>query len=567
MQELVQGHRLRLYFGLLLCLCEALLLILFPLVVGDIVDRFVTGRSVLPFHWQLVALAASALGSVGLTWANTALIGHFSEQVTAALRKRLITSAIDAPQAAYERIGAGEIATRASDDIDRITETLPALLPQLCVTVCTIAVSAVGIFMIDIRFLAALLVTVPVYWLTVRTYARRGPAAYEALQSAQSQRSIDLLETVTQLPTIWGADLARTQFARIRAATWDTVVWSMRTRIVQNQLYGGLNVAEFVGLCAVLGLGIVLLDQRTVSVGAVTAALLLFQRLVAPIGALIFMTDDMQRALTSLGRVLRFCVWADAAGSCAKRTNDVDDTPDRSPSARIVELSNVSFAHADTLSLDRVSFHVNEGETVAIVGQSGSGKSTLAALIAGVHSPHAGRIVRHCHVTEVVTITQETHLFIGTLRANLSLVHTPVEDAAIVAAFQRLGGLAFLARAPHGLDSIIRGNDAGHDAWHPTPADRQLIALARAELADPRLVILDEATADASEAELSALDEAAVRMTAGRSALIVTHELSQAAGADRIVFIKQGRIAESGSHDELLAAGGNYAAMWAAQAG
>lgn len=188
---------------------------------------------------------------------------------------------------------------------------------------------------------------------------------------------------------------------------------------------------------------------------------------------------------------------------------------------------------------------------------SGSGKSTLASIVAGIHEPDTGVVARYIAATRIATVTQEVHLFAGTVRDNLTLADPDADDGRINDALLAVHAETILAQLPDGLDTVI-----GHGGTALTAAQAQHLALARIVLADPDLAILDEATAEAGAADTNAVDRAAVAALSGRAALVIAHRLSQAAECDRIMVIEAGRVIEQGAHADLLRAAGTYAELW-----
>jgi ATP-binding cassette subfamily C protein len=306
---------------------------------------------------------------------------------------------------------------------------------------------------------------------------------------------------------------------------------------VRNVFNGGINVAEFLGLAAVLAVGFRQVDAGLLTVGAATTGALFFQRFFAPVSVLLAGIDDLQRAEVGLSRlvgVLRVPV---------RSAVPATDVPEGA-----VTLEGVCFSYPGTTRrvLDGVSLEVAPRSRVVLVGASGSGKSTVARLVAGSLRPDGGSVRVG---GRTLLVAQEIHRFTGTVAENLRLVAPEASDEDLLAATDAVGA-AWVRTG--GLDS---------DAVLDEAAVQQL-ALARVLLADPPVVVLDEATAHAGTDDR--LDAAVDAVTCGRTSLIVAHRLSQAAGADLVVMLDAGRIVEAGPHEVLVAGGGRYARLWAA---
>ncbi|MFI5492425.1 ABC transporter ATP-binding protein [Actinoplanes sp. NPDC051859] len=554
--RMLAGRRPALCGILALFLIEAGLALVFPMVIGNLVDTVrAAGGAGVPgsFWWQVALLPATAVAAGVLAWLATFALARLAETVVAELRESYVAAALDLPRATIETAGTGDVVTRASDDISQVSGTLPDVLPRVSVSVLTMVLVAGGLAALDPWFLAGYALTVPVYALTVRWYLRSAPGVYVAQRAAESARGDEILGTLTQLPTVTAHRLQHRQLHRIKTASWQTVRWAMRTRIIQNRMYGHLNVAEVLGLLAVLGIGIWLALTGEATAGQVTAAVLLFLRTVAPIAELLFLMDELQSALASLGRII---------GVTSTVPNTADSTSDttRTDAGPAVELAGVHFAYRpDRPVLTAVDTRIEDRTMLAVVGATGSGKSTLAALVAGVYRPGKGEVIRRVEPQRIVTVTQETHVFAGTVRDNLTLVAPGATDERVTAALRRVGAEHIVALLPDGLDTEV-----GDGGYAVTGAQAQHLALARLALADPALVILDEATAEADTADTAVLDGATTAVTAGRSALVIAHRLSQARTADRIIVLEGGRLVESGTHDDLIAAAGRYAELWSA---
>jgi ABC-type multidrug transport system fused ATPase/permease subunit len=265
------------------------------------------------------------------------------------------------------------------------------------------------------------------------------------------------------------------------------------------------------------------------------------------VNQLLFVIDTLQSALASLNRMIGVVTIPE--DGCEPTT------PAEAGTA--VALRDVAFRYDDgPRVLDDITLDIPAGQHVAVVGASGAGKTTLAAVIAGIHRPDTGTVARPVHTA---VITQEIHVFAGILRENLTLAAPDATDRDIHAALDATGADGLLDLLPDGLDTVV--GTGGHPL---TDAQAQQLALARMLLADPELAILDEATAEAGSSHAELLEHAAEAALRGRTGLVIAHRLSQAARCDRIVVMDAGRIIETGTHSELVAAGGLYAVLWRA---
>ncbi|MFT3799114.1 ABC transporter ATP-binding protein [Microbacterium sp.] len=519
-----------------------------PWALGVLVDLVGDGAATGAEIWGLgAAILAAALVAATASGVGVVLTARLFETMLAQVREEFIARALTLPQGVVERAGTGDLVSRASDDVAQVSDAIPQLVPALTSALLAVVVTVAGMGLLDGRFALALLVTVPVYALTIRWYLRTAPAVYAAERAAAATRAHHVLASLRGLDTVLAYRLSAEHSGRIAVASWEVVRWALRARVVQNMLAGRLNLAEYVGLAAMLVTAFWLVDADLATIGGATTAVLLLLRVFAPIGELMFVMDDAQAAAAALARIV----------GITRSPAMPREVPPAASDAPIAGLDRVSFAYDGARPvLHEIELRLRPGERVALVGASGAGKTTIAALLAGIHEPTTGTIIRPART---LLLSQETHVFAGTLAENLRLARRHATDAELAAALGRVHAGGLLQSLRDGLATPL-----GHGGHPLTAAQAQQLALARLVLADPELAILDEATADADSADAGLLDRAAAAAVAGRTALVVAHRLSQAAACDRILVIDGGRLIEEGSPAALVAAGGPYARLWAA---
>ncbi len=521
-----------------------------PWGLGRIVDIATTGDGDHAGVWRVAAImAVAALVGAALTAVGAALTGKLLETMLADIRERMMTAALRLPLGRVEAAGSGDLVSRATDDVGVVSTAIAKAIPAASAAGFAVLLTAVGLGALDLRFLAVVLVTLPVHALAVRMYLRIAPPVYAAERAAMASRAHHVLGGIRGLESVYAFGLSTRLGARIAEHSWAVVGWSMRARVVQNRFWGRLNLAEFLGMAAILTVGYLLTRDAAAGVGATTTAMLLFLRLFGPIGTLLLTVHPLLAPAASLGRIVGVIDAAD-------ETAPAPAAPARTTG--IVAAAGLGFGYrAGHPVLHEVSFTVAPGEHVAVVGGSGAGKTTLVSLIAGVHRPDSGTL--HVGARRTALLTQDAHVFAGPLAADLRMAAPDAGDAAIADALRVVGADGWVRLLPDGVDTVVGAH--GHEL---TPVQERQIALARLHLMDPDLVILDEATAEAGSAGAELLEQAAEAALAGRSAVIVAHRLSQAAAADRVVVLDRGRVVEDGTHDELVDRGGRYARLWEA---
>ncbi|WNV84373.1 ABC transporter ATP-binding protein [Umezawaea sp. Da 62-37] len=528
-------------------------------LLGDIVDLVVTRQPSTAITRPVVLLALVAVAQGIATAIGAALISRLGEGMLAELRERFIDRALNLPLEQVERAGSGDLTARVTGDVTKIAEAVRQALPLLARSSLTIVLTLGALAVLDWRFALAVLAAAPVQILTVRWYGRNAKTMYGAERVAIGAQQQQLLETIGGSSTVRAFGLTDEHVRRVTYRSTTAVGLTMRCIRLLGGFFSRLNLAEYVGLSALLITGFFLVGNGTATIGTATAAALYFHSLFNPINAALSLADDAQSAAASLARLV----------GVADRPATPEDTGEV-PSDTTVEVAGLGHAYETGHDvLTDIELHLAPGERVALVGASGAGKTTLAKLIAGVHRPSRGTITFGGTDIDdlgpattrrtIALITQEVHVFAGTLADDLRLAKPTATGHDLHAALDRVGALPWARALPDGLETVV--GEGGHRL---TTAQAQQLALARLVLADPPIAVLDEATADAGSAGARVLEAAATAALTGRSGLLVAHRLTQAANADRVVVLDHGRVVETGTHAELVAAGGRYAELWAA---
>jgi ABC-type multidrug transport system fused ATPase/permease subunit len=512
--------------------------------------------------WRLSGImAGSAIVSAIFAGLGIVISAKIFESILADLREDMLEASLTLTQSRVEAAGSGDLVSRATADVSTVSEAISQAVPRVLTAVFTIGVTFIGLAALDWRFLIVIVLVTPVYLNGIRIYLKRAPELYAAQREATADRAHHVLGAIHGIESVHAFRLSNLLNRRIDRHSWEVVRWSIRASVLFSRLGVRMNAGEFVGMTTILIVGFVLVDGNSLTIGAVTAAMLFFLLLFDPIGMLLFVVDDLQSGAAALGRIV----------GVIEESKSVDEpiaSNPRDAAAPVLEFQGIRHSYsAEHEVLHDISLTLAEGEHVAVVGSSGAGKTTLATIVAGVHSPTGGRVllegvdiasVQPSELSRAIAlVTQEVHVFAGTLAADLRMVAPDASDDALSAALDRVGAGRWAGNLPDGLETEV-----GSEGFQLTPMQSQQLALARLVLLDPKVAILDEATADAGSVGAGVLEESAQAALEGRTALIVAHRLSQAARADRIVFMERGRIAEVGTHADLVARGGRYCELW-----
>lgn len=532
-------------------------------LLGTLVDRVSAGDGVSGLVGVAVAIGVTALlGGLG-TGLSTYLITRLGEHTVADLREDVLAHALDLPATTIEEAGRGDLLARVGADVGAVAKAVSFVLPEMLNAFLLGVVTIAGMASIDWRLGLAGALCIPAYVAGLRWYLPKSGPLYAENRLALGARAQATVEAIQGTRTIDAYEIHGRHRDDIdrqseRARNISVSVFTMFTRLV-----GRVNRAEFIGLTATLVVGFLLVRGDFVTVGQTTAAALMFHRLFNPVGLMMYNFDEIQAGAACLARLV-------GVVDLPRPTAPEHATPASTPAGADVVVDGVSFAYGGGPEvLHDVSLTIPAGTRCALVGTTGAGKTTLAGVVAGLFAPTSGEsriggvpvgeIDRGQLRRWVATVTQEVHVFSGRLIDDLRLIAPEASADDVWAALRTVGAANWVEALDDGLDTLV-----GEQGVELTAAQAQHIALARLVLADPRVVVLDEATAEAGSAHAAELENAAIAATAGRTTLVVAHRLTQAATADQIAVMADGRVVERGTHTELIALNGRYARLWRA---
>ena len=554
---LVRRHRRPLARVLALHALAAVAGLAGPRLLGELVESVERGTTTAHIDVIAVALAGFVLAQTALTWGARRASFVLSEDIFARLREDFMRRVLALPLSTVERAGTGDLVSRTTADIDALARTIRFAVPETLIASVTSVLTIAAAVAVSPIVALPCVVGLPVIWIGTRWYLRRAPAGYLWERASYATLAGTVGETVDGGRTIEALSLGDERVRRIDGDLAEAYRAERFTLWLRTIWFPTVEFAYVLPVAATLAWGGWLVYSGRASIGAVTAVALYVQQLADPVDRLISWLDEIQVGATSFARLV----------GVSKVPDDRSPTGEE-PEHDELRARDVRYAYAaDRDVLHGIDLDLRPGERVAVVGPSGAGKSTLGRLLAGIHPPRTGRVdvggVRLVDLAletlrrEVALVTQEQHVFVGTLADNLRLARVGASDEDLLAALDAVDALEWAQALPEGLSTVV-----GAGGYPLSPPQQQQIALARLVLADPHTLVLDEATSLLDPRAARHLERSLASVLSGRTVIAIAHRLHTAHDADRVAVVEDGLLSEVGTHDDLVGRDGSYASLW-----
>jgi ABC-type multidrug transport system fused ATPase/permease subunit len=557
-KSLAHNHPRMLFGALALHVLAAVAALAAPRLIGALVEAVDIGTTTGHVDRIILLLAGFLVLQTVLTRYARLVSQVLGEQVLAELREDFVGNTLALPVGVVESAGSGDLLTRTSRDVDQLGWSVRWALPEWTIAVVTAVVTFAAALSVGWWVALPCLLGVPPLVVGLRWYLARAKAGYLRESASYSAINATLTETVEGARTVEALGLGDERITAIDEDIKESYAAERYTLYLRTVFFPNMELSYLIPTVATLLLGGWLYTRGDVSLGDVTAATLYVQMLIDPVDRIVSILDELQMGAASLARLLGVAQVPDDRAVSGHR-----------PVGEKLDAEDVRFSYVEGRDvLHGIDLSVGVGERIAMVGPSGAGKSTLGRLLAGIHPPRTGSVtVGGVGLVElpladlrghVALVTQEHHVFVGTLRENLALAAPPgATDDDIRAALDAVDALDWVDALPDGLETVV-----GSGGRAVTAAQAQQIALARLVLADPHTLVLDEATSLIDPRAARHLERSLAAVLENRTVIAIAHRLFSAHDADRVAVVEDGVISELGSHDELVAAGGSYAALW-----
>jgi ATP-binding cassette subfamily B protein len=537
-----------------------------PVLVRYAVDAGISKHARGPLDAAAIAFLCLAVAKPFVVRAQTLLAAGAGERFLGSLRTAAFDKLQALPLGFFERERAGVLLSRLTSDVQSLTEFIREALIEVVGSGLQIALTVVVLIVLSPMLAAVSLVALPILLVSSWTFHHSAGRVYHAIRDRVAETLTALQEGLAGIRVVQAFRREHRTLEAYNPRSQAQIRAWRRASFVNIRLFTMIPLAQTVALLAVLLVASSLYRDGSISKGTIAAYVLYLIQLFDPIARFSEWLGEFRQGLAALGKIVGLLQTPNAI---VERVDAVDLSP-----SGALALHNVTFGYDDERPVVHgVSVEFEVGEHVALVGATGAGKSTLGKLLTRQYDPQRGEItfgdidLRRATLDSVhrriVMLPQEGHLFSGTIADNVRLAEPQASDEQVVRALGRIDALERFEALPDGLQTDVQTRGVRLSA-----GERQLVGIARVALADPAVIVLDEATSSLDPATEAAVERALAAVAAGRTVVTIAHRLSTAERADRVVVMEHGRAVEVASHEELVAQGERYAKLWASwQAG
>ncbi len=532
-----------------------------PWLIGRAIDRDILGRDPAGLFRTMVLLLGVYLVGTLAQRGQIRQVGAVGQSILASMRERIFERLLRLPLRNFDRRPVGDLMSRVTNDVDTLNQLLSQGFTQLLGSFFSLIGIVVAMLVLDWRLALVCFTIIPVMLLTNVFFARRARRAFRATRETVGVVTAGLQEEIVGVREAQAFNRTEANIERFRERNAANRAANVQAVAITSAFAPAIDVLSTLATAIVIGFGGYLVVTGVLTVGLLTAFLIYVQQFFRPVQLASQVYTQAQAALAGAERIYNIL-------------DEEPEPPDPPGKAKLddvvggIEFESVTFAYEPGRPvLHDVSFEVEPGQTLALVGPTGAGKTTIANLIPRFYDVSAGavrvdgrdvrEVERRSLRTRIATVLQEPFLFSGTLAENIGYGRWGASREEIEGAARAVSAHDFIAALPDGYDTTM-----GTGGGTLSGGQRQLVSFARAVLADPRILILDEATSNVDTRTEALIQKALRTLLKGRTSVVIAHRLSTIRNADLILVIDSGRVAERGTHASLLAAGGLYADLY-----